>query len=882
MTQAHGQTEQPSQTAPLRPVDAANTADEAQASCAFEPRARETFLVAVAAYLDPAEERQIRATLALADATFASVAEGAHAALRRQLADALGTATILAESLRFDVVTLAAVLLEPLVDARALTPHEIVRGLDDSAPDDGPQDALESMGERVARAIGGIERFDALQRPGATLRRQAQAELGKGSKQGKAGESEPPERERRKGRERRRAQDEDALRKMFLGIAEDPRVVVVKVADHLRLMREAAAQAARLRQRQDTALDDADEPTRPTGVTRVTRVTAESGVGGEASGESGASALTLDQIRLLAEETHALYAPLAARLGMGQVDSELEDLAFAILEPDDYRWLQEAVAEETSERRAYVDRVCQVLAEEMRKIGIEAEVSGRVKHLYSIYKKVVRSGNRDLSQLYDILAFRIITGSVAECYLALGHVHDLWRPVDGRIKDFIANPKANGYRSLHTTVFCLDDRLAEIQIRTREMHDTAEFGVAMHWYYKDVGDSAQADARALQQWMQQVMEWRQELKETSKGGTTAEPTAPTPPLQEQIFVFTPKGDVRELPAGATPLDFAYRVHTDLGNHVAGVRITQNSESGRPIKKMAPLDYELRNGDIIELIKRNDAHPTRDWLRIVHTKLARTRILHYLKTHERDIDIQVGRERLDRDLRAAGVRKGYEELTEDDLKWIVEELKLADEDTMLAMLGSEKLRVVTVVNKTRERLKLTTPVEPGPEQIPLAPPREMQGDISVEGLVGILTQIASCCHPLPGDALRGYISRGRGVVIHREDCPNLRRLLEQSPERGIAVAWPKLDGQQAFRAPIVVEGGDRTGLLRDVTGVIAAHKLNMVKVDVSTNQRSHKATINAVLEITRPEQLEAVVRDISAIDGVLSVGRKAPASARARQ
>ncbi|HET9112099.1 MAG TPA: RelA/SpoT family protein [Ktedonobacterales bacterium] len=829
MTQASGHS--------VEPVGAAPTGPEAQpeARTAFDPRARDAFLAAIAAYLEPDEARHIRETLKLAGDSFEHVPDETVGPTRRRLSDALGTATILADSLRIDVVTLAAVLLEPLVDARALSHREIPRRLG------------AGLGEQVARAIGAFERFDALHRPGVTLRRQAQAA---------DDEAEPLERDRRKGRERRRAQDEDALRKMFLGLAEDPRVVVVKVADHLRLMREAADQATHMRERQDTV------------------------VGADSDGAAGA--MTPEEIRRLAEETHALYAPLAARLGMGRVDSELEDLAFAILEPDDYRWMKEAVAEETSERSGYVERVCKVLVDEMHKIGIEAEVSGRVKHLYSIYKKVMRSGNRDLSRLYDILAFRIITDSVADCYLALGHVHDLWRPVDGRIKDFIANPKSNGYRSLHTTVFCLDNRLAEIQIRTREMHETAEYGVAMHWYYKDVGDNARADARALQQWMQQVMEWRQELRDATK--PSAESAAPSaPPMQEQIFVFTPKGDVKELPAGSTPLDFAYRVHTDLGNHIAGVRITQNSESGRPIKKMVPLDYELKNGDIVELMKRNDAHPTRDWLRIVRTKLARTRILHYLKTHERDIDIQVGRERLDRELRAIGLRKGLEDLTEDDLKWITEELRVADEDTLLAMVGADKIRPVVVVNKARERLKLLAPAEPTPELAPIAPVaplREAQIDISVEGMAGILTQIASCCHPLPGDELGGYISRGRGVVIHRADCPNLRRLLQQSPERGIAVSWPKLDDQQAYRAPIVVEGDDRTGLLRDVTGVIAHHNLNMVKVDVSTNKRSHKATINAILEIMRPEQLESVVRDIRAIEGVVSVGRKSPAGARA--
>ena len=634
MTQVSGRSDQPAGAAPTTP-------DSVISVIAFAPRARETFLSAVAEYLEADEAEHIRETLTLAESALSGVSAEALAATRLRLADALDVAMILAESLRIDVVTLAAVLLAPLVDANALTALEVTQRLG------------KGLGDRVDGAIGAIQRFDALHRPGATLRRQAAT----------AGEDESAE--RRKGRERRRAQDEDALRKMFLGVAEDPRVVVVKVADHLRLMRMAAAQAERIRERPDALSESASEA---------------------ASGE-----MSMDEIRQLAEETHALYAPLAARLGMGRVDAELEDLAFAILQPDDYRWLVEAVAEETSGRRDYVERVCQVLREEMRKIGIDADVSGRVKHLYSIYKKVVRSGNRDLSQLYDILAFRIITTSVADCYLALGHVHDLWRPVDGRIKDFIANPKSNGYRSLHTTVFCLDDHLAEIQIRTREMHETAEFGVAMHWYYKDVGDSARADARALQQWMQQVMEWRQELRDATKPGANSEIAIPQMAIQEQIFVFTPRGDVRELPAGSTPLDFAYRVHTDLGNHVSGVRITQNSESGRPVKKLVPLDYELKNGDIVELIKRNDAHPTRDWLRIVRTKLARTRILHYLKTHERDIDIQVGRERLDRDLRAAGVRKGFDELTEDDLKWIVEELKVSDVDTLLAMVGADKLR-----------------------------------------------------------------------------------------------------------------------------------------------------------------------------------------------
>jgi guanosine-3',5'-bis(diphosphate) 3'-pyrophosphohydrolase len=811
--------EQPEESLP-RPAPASVGPDSA---VSLDQRVRE--LDSAITYLSGEDASRTRAAFLLAREALASAPDTEREGVARQLADAAETATILADSLRIDAITLAAVLLTPAVERAALNADDIQRVL----PGEGSARAL--------HLISSIERFDALQRPRAALRRSARATPAEG---------EQAARSRTRGRERQRQQDEDALRKMFLAVADDPRVVVVKIADHLRQLRRAASDAEQLR------------------------------AGEEVTGDPGAE--TLEDIRALAEETRALYAPLAARLGMGRVDSELEDFAFAILEPEEYRWLAEAVAEETSERRSYVDRVCEALRVEMRKIGIRADISGRVKHLYSIYRKVMRAGDRDLSHLYDILAFRIITQSEADCYRALGHVHDLWRPVNGRIKDFIANPKANGYKSLHTTVFCLDDRLAEIQIRTRAMHETAEYGVAMHWYYKEAGDTARADAKSLQTWMQQVMEWRQELKEPAGARDGSLPAAPTAALQEQIFVLTPRGDVKELPPGSTPLDFAYRVHTDLGNHVGGVRITQDDGSGRTVRKLVPLDYELKNGDIVELIKRNDAHPTRDWLRIVRTKLARTRIQQYLKAHERDIDIQVGRERLDRDLRAAGVRKGFEELTEEDIRWIAEQLKLPDQETMLAQIGSDKLRSSVVVSKARERLKLATPEEAPQEAAPLIPSREGQVEVSVEGLAGIMTQLASCCNPLPGDALRGYISRGRGVVIHREDCPNLQRLMKQSPERGIAVSWPALGGQEVFRAPIMVEGIDRQGFLRDVTGVISEYKLNMVKVDVSTNRRTRKAIINAVLEIRRPEELEAVLRGIRGVNGVLSAGRRAPGGA----
>ncbi len=803
-------------------------------------------LRAVEGYLQPVDVENVQRALMeervlTTDASAAPDESPKESAENRPTWDteyAISVALTMASTLHIDAVTLAAVLLYQFVEARTLTLADVSARLGGS------------FGEDVAETIEHIERFDALQRPAAERRRSAQLDAS----------AEDGARTRRRGRERQREQDADALRKMFVAMADDTRVIVIKIAEQLRKMR-AVVRAADL-----WRAHDGQAPTRP--------LSAED----EASMQAGFTPprWSREECRAFATETREVYAPLAGRLGMGRVESELEDLAFAVLEPDEYRWLREAVVEETSGRRSYVDRVTAILGEEMEKIGIRADVSGRVKHLYSIYKKVTRTGTHDLTTLYDILAFRIIVPTVADCYLVLGHVHELWRPKDGRIKDFIANPKPNGYQSLHTTVFCLDDRLAEIQIRTREMHELAEYGVAMHWYYKSAGDKASASAKQLQAWVQQVKEWQQDTPGAPRGAGDGLPAARSDALKERIFVFTPAGDARELPAGATPLDFAYRIHSDLGNHVSGVRIT-SEESGRLSRKLVPLDYELRNGDVVEILKRNDAHPTRDWLRVVKTKSARDRIQRYLKDHERDIDLQRGRERLDRELRALGLRKGIEDLTDDELDELAEALELPGPTEMLVAIGSEKTRVSVVMQKVRELRRMPSPGEAqdAEPQITLAPSRDEQSGASVAGLEGMLTHLASCCNPLPGDDLCGFITRGRGVVIHRADCPNLRHLLEREPERAVAVSWPKLDGKQTFRAPILVEGTDRTGLLRDVTGVIANHKINMLKVEVVTKSRPERAIISAILEIQRPEDLESVLRDIRAVSSVTLADRKQP-------
>jgi GTP diphosphokinase / guanosine-3',5'-bis(diphosphate) 3'-diphosphatase len=802
---------------------------------------------AIAGYLPPGDVAHIDDAIALAvQARMESAGatdQRATGVLRQDFAYVVAVAQTLAEALHIDAITLAAVLLDQVVGARLVDAGEVRARLGGT------------FGEQVAETIASLERFDALQRPAAALRRSAQTAQN-------SAEPDDGSRERRRSRMRQRQQDADALRKMFVAMAEDPRVVVIKIADHLRQMREVQ-RAVEFWHAREVAREAQDQHD---GVSSAESALVDAGP---------EPAYSLEECRIMAQETREIFAPLAGRLGMGRVEGELDDLAFAVLEPEEYAWLREAVAEETQERSRYVRRVTEMLCEEMTKIGIPAEVSGRVKHLYSIYKKVQNTGNHDLSTLYDILAFRIIVGSIGECYLVLGHVHELWRPKDGRIKDFIASPKPNGYQSLHTTVFCLDNQLAEIQIRTREMHELAEYGVAMHWYYKDEGDAAKASARPLQSWVQQVNDWQQELQAPGSTATQrALDAVKGDVLREQIYVFTPAGDARELPAGSTPLDFAFRVHTDLGLHVSGVRITSDDGTGRLSKKLVPLDYILKNGDVIEVLKRKGAHPTRDWLKIVRTKVARDRILKYLKGHERDIDLQVGRERLDRELRTLGVRKGFDDLAEDDLEWLTQELGYADAESLLVALGADKLRMAVVLAKLRERLrpaeeeKLETP-------LPILPAREPDVGVSVQGMGGMLTRLATCCSPLPGDALFGFVTRGKGVVIHRADCPNLQAMLARQPERGIAVSWPRLDGDEIFRAPIIVEGSDRTGLLRDVTGVISGARINMLRVDVVTRHRPERAIINAVLEIRHPDELENILREIRKVSGVLSAERREP-------
>src|SRR5713226_3009408 len=489
-------------------------------------------LTTVKQYMAAGEVEQVAQAIQLAQETSKGVLDHGEASLQtlRQISPlehALAVATILAQ-MHIDAVGVAAGVVFEAVDADLL-----------------PLERVESiLGIPVGRVVGSMLRLNILERKkqvGTSRSTQLMTPLNGGE-----GEYNRDQKKRRI-REALRRQQAETVRKMFIGMAEDPRVVLLKLAYRLHAMRLVSGQSP---------------PTPPT---------------------SPASSIEQQEKLAMAQETREIYAPLAGRLGISRVESELEDLAFQVLEPDKYAWVRDQVEAERKQWSAYVERVCSVLDEEMQKLGLHAEVSGRVKHLYSFFKKLRHNAGdvdrledlkktADFSQIHDLVAFRILVDSTPDCYVALGHVHSLWKPKDGRIKDFIANPKPNGYQALHTTVFCLDDQLVEIQIRTFTMHEIAEFGVAMHWHYKDVGDRASASAKELLSWLRKLADWQRELRTATTNDSEFVEAVRDEIFEEQIFVFTPKGEVKDLPVGSTPLDFAYRIHTKVGDRCAGARI----------------------------------------------------------------------------------------------------------------------------------------------------------------------------------------------------------------------------------------------------------------------------------------------------------------------
>lgn len=759
-----------------------------------------------------------------------------------RLERALAVTTILAQMMHVDAIGIAAGLVFEAVDAEALTIEQVEQNL----------------GVTTASVIESMARLNILERKKQNVAtgalaavKNAQLASNKKSYDEQEDASLAPSVESKKPRVREamRRQQAEAVRKMFVAMADDPRVVLLKLAYRLYTM----------------------------------RLMHENKYYGDQQ-----------QKLVMAQGAREIYAPLAGRLGMSRVESELEDLAFEILEPERYNWVRGIVEEESKQWRSYVERVCGILRSEMAATGVKAEVSGRVKHAYSFYRKLARDISEvedfeqikaaaDISKIHDLIAFRILVDTTADCYIALSHVHSLWKPKEGRIKDFIANPKPNGYSALHTTVFCLDNQLVEIQIRTHAMHEMAEYGVAMHWHYKDVGDHASASAKELLSWLRQLAEWQQELRVSSINETEFGDSVKDENFQEQIFVFTPKGEVKDLPVGSTPLDFAYRIHTGIGDKCAGARIITPMDGenwGRSVTRMVPLDYELKSGEIVDIVTSRTAHPTRDWLNFARTAAAKSKIRRYIKINERPINIQIGRERLDRELKIA-VPRGLEAVTEDAENMLCSEFHVESFEDLLAALGSDYIRPHAVVVKllaywqqreskeTKEAKTKETKEDEETISLPAVSTRAAAAQLEVAGVRGLLSKLANCCCPLPGDPIIGFVSRGKGVIVHRTDCRNISRLRMHEGERLINVNWSGIS-QQFYHVPIVVVAQNRGTLMREITVVMSDLGVDLLFVNCRVNR--DMAVVTMTVQINELEVLHRLFTRLEKIKGVTSVAR----------
>jgi len=575
-----------------------------------------------------------------------------------------------------------------------------------------------------------------------------------------------------------------------------------------------------------------------------------------------------------AKETLDIYAPIAHRLGIHAIKWELEDLAFSTLHPRKFREIKDMVNQQRTERERYVAKAGDYLSKELEALGIEAEISGRAKHFFSIYSKMTKK-DREFNEIYDLTAMRVIVDSVKDCYGAVGVIHSLWKPLPGRFKDFIAMPKFNMYQSLHTTVIGPEGRPLEIQIRTREMHDMAEYGVAAHWIYK-TGEGADGksgiptDQDGKLRWLRRLLDWQQELSDPREFMETLKVDL----FEDEVFVFTPKGEVKSLPAGATPLDFAYEVHTDVGHHCVGAKVNG---------KIVPLHYELQSGDIVEVLtSKRERGPSRDWIAMVKTTRARNKIKQWFKAESRKDTEHTGRELFQEQLRRQGL-PSQKIIGSGLLAQVTKEMGFKKADDFYIALGGAKISPKVVVNKVMQRLKQGDAAE---GQQPTAADdlltsRRTRGrrpsasssqyGINVEGVEDVMLRLAKCCRPVPGDSIVGYISLGRGITIHREDCPNAVAL-RKDPERFTPVSWDS-EGETAFRVEIHVDAWDRHRLLEDLSRGFAEAGVNILEARCIVSDQMVRNRF--VVEVGDAQGLDSTVTRLRNVDGVFDAYRVTP-------
>ena len=531
-------------------------------------------------------------------------------------------------------------------------------------------------------------------------------------------------------------------------------------------------------------------------------------------------------------------------MGIWQLKWQLEDLALQHLQPEEYHKIAGLLAQKRQEREDYVNRVTTIIRQRLEQEGINAEVTGRPKHIYSIYRKMKEKG-RDFEEIYDVRGVRILLDEVKDCYAVLGIVHSMWRPIPGQFDDYIAMPKDNMYQSLHTAVIGPEGRPLEIQIRTREMHRVAEYGIAAHWRYKEqVSRDLSLEARIA--WLRQVSEWRQDVKDARQFVESLKSDV----LPERVYVFTPQGDIVDLPQGATPVDFAYYIHTEIGHRCRGAKV-----NGR----LVPLDYQLHTGEQVEILTAKKGGPSRDWLNpqlgYIKTTRARSKARQWFRRQERTENIAQGREILEKELR----RLGLEQRTFEE---IAELFKYQNVDNFLAAIGYGDISAQQIASKLADIV-----ARPSPLSEPVLPPSAVVG-VQVRGVGDLLTRLARCCNPVPGDPIIGYITRGRGITVHRRDCPNIKNIPDS--ERLIEVEWGAT--REAYPVDICIEAFDRPGLLRDIASIVADEGISMSAVHSSTHG-DNTATILATLQINGIQQLHNVLSRLEGLRDVLEVRRE---------
>ncbi|KXG76994.1 RelA/SpoT family protein [Thermotalea metallivorans] len=605
----------------------------------------------------------------------------------------------------------------------------------------------------------------------------------------------------------------ESLRKMFIAMAKDIRVIIIKLADRLHNMRTLKY-------------------------------------------------MNENKKKEKAMETLEIYAPIAHRLGISKIKWELEDLALRYIDPEGYYDLVEKVAKKRREREEYINQVIKQLEEALRSVQIKFEISGRPKHFYSIYRKMVYQ-HKTFEEIFDLTAIRIIVDTVKDCYGVLGIVHTMWKPIPGRFKDYIAMPKPNMYQSLHTTVIGPKGEPFEIQIRTWEMHRIAEYGIAAHWKYKE-GKTGEEDFDDKLRWLRQLLEWQRDLKDPKEFMESLKIDLFT----NEVFVFTPKGDVIDLPAGSTPIDFAYKIHSAVGNSCIGAKV-----DGR----IVPLDYKLKNGNIVEILTSSHSNgPSRDWLKFVKSTQAKNRIRQWFKKERKEENIEKGREMLEKEIR----RNGYDIQALLKPQWLnvlVKKFNFNGIEDLYAAIGYGGIMLNQVIPKLKEMYKQGQKEEKTIEDSltvhskqykPKQDKKDTQG-VKVKGIDNILVRFAKCCNPVPGDDIIGFITRGRGVSVHRKDCVNVVNETD-AVDRFIEVEWD--EGRQiSYQSEIQIIAADRKGLLSEITNVLSETKLTVTAVNARTN-REKIAIINLTVEITNVNQLDKLINKIRNMQGVIDVYR----------